>query len=78
MSSQKPLVLVVDDESQVSTIVRRSLELEGYKVLAAADGGAALLCFEESVPDLAIVDVMMPVWTDLSLPNGFASSPRCP
>lgn len=60
MTSRKSLILVVDDEPQVLTIVRRTLELEGYKVITASNAGGAMDLFEEQIPDLAILDVMMP------------------
>jgi two-component system, OmpR family, KDP operon response regulator KdpE len=60
MSSQKRLILIADDEIQVQTIVRRTLELEGYRVITANDGEEALSLFEEQTPDLALLDIMMP------------------
>jgi DNA-binding response OmpR family regulator len=60
MTSQKPLVIIVDDEIQVQNIVCRTLELEGYRVIKASNGLKALELFEQQPPDLAILDIMMP------------------
>jgi PAS domain S-box-containing protein len=53
-------VLVVDDEPIVRRQVRRMLEAQGYAVLDAADGRAALTSMERDRPDLVVLDVTMP------------------
>ena len=55
-------ILVVDDERAVRESLRRALELEGYEIELAADGGEALsaLATEEQQPDAVILDVLMP------------------
>jgi two-component system, OmpR family, response regulator MprA len=55
-------ILVVDDERAVRESLRRALELEGYEIELAEDGGAALSRFEEEEgqPDAVILDVLMP------------------
>lgn len=53
-------VLVVDDDAPVRRMLARTLEAEGEKVIAAADGGQALLAVERSVPDVVVLDVAMP------------------
>jgi excisionase family DNA binding protein len=55
-----PLVLVVDDNSQVREVVRVNLEMEGYAVREAANAEDGLSALEEEVPDLILLDVMMP------------------
>jgi CheY-like chemotaxis protein len=58
---QRPLrVLVADDEQPVRLLVRVTLEVEGMDVTEAADGEAAVLLALGSVPDVAVLDVMMP------------------
>ncbi len=56
----KPTVLVVEDEAALMTLLVYNLESEGYRVLQATDGEEALLLAEEEVPDLAILDWMLP------------------
>src|SRR5215468_536079 len=53
-------VLVVDDDLTVADVVRRYLERDGYKVLLAADGEAALRLAGEHKPDLVVLDLMLP------------------
>jgi two-component system response regulator MprA len=53
-------VLVVDDETAVRESLRHALELEGYDVDLAPDGGRALAQIESAVPDAVILDVLMP------------------
>jgi DNA-binding response OmpR family regulator len=53
-------VLVVDDEARIIDLIRMNLELEGFRVLEAANGHEALERLKEDLPDLIILDVMMP------------------
>lgn len=53
-------VLVVDDEPRLVDVVRMNLEMEGYRVLDASNGVEALEHVKEDLPDLVILDVMMP------------------
>jgi len=56
-------ILVVDDERAVRESLRRALELEGYEIELAEDGGVALAMLEreeDSPPDAVILDVLMP------------------
>jgi DNA-binding response OmpR family regulator len=53
-------VLVVDDDPTVSDVVRRYLERAGYEVDHAADGLAALDRFADRLPDLVVLDLMLP------------------
>ena len=56
----KPVVLVADDDPDILALVTFRLERGGYDVVAASDGEAALRLALEQVPDLAVLDVMMP------------------
>ena len=60
MPSKKAAVLVVDDDVRMLRMMQRILELEGYRVLTATDGEAALDVFDEETPDLVLLDIMMP------------------
>jgi len=53
-------ILVVDDESRMIGFIRMNLELEGYQVLEANDGIKALEMVRTQLPDLVLLDVMMP------------------
>lgn len=54
------LILVVDDEPRMIQFIRMNLELEGYRVSQAANGLEALNKVRDELPDLVILDVMMP------------------
>lgn len=56
----KARILVVDDEVQLQKALRLRLEREGYEVVTAGDGEEALRLFNETRPDLVILDVMLP------------------
>ncbi|MBI3967598.1 MAG: response regulator transcription factor, partial [Chloroflexi bacterium] len=53
-------ILVVDDEPRIIEFVRLNLELEGYRVVTATRGREALEKLRDNLPDLVIMDVMMP------------------
>lgn len=53
-------ILVVDDEPRIRDLVRMNLEMERYRVLEASDGREALEQLREHLPDLVVLDVMMP------------------
>lgn len=55
-----PTVLVVDDDMDLRTIIRRILQDKGYRVVEAADGLQALRMFRSERPDLVISDIIMP------------------
>lgn len=54
------LILVVDDEPRMIRFIRMNLELEGYQVIEAKNGIQALEQVRQHLPDLVIMDVMMP------------------
>jgi len=60
MPSRKASVLVVDDDVRILRMVRRILNLEGYRVLTANNGEAALDVFDKETPDLVLLDILMP------------------
>src|SRR3954466_8365995 len=53
-------LLLVDDDAPIRRMLERTLTAEGYEVVAAADGGAALAAVERSMPDAIVLDVTMP------------------
>ncbi|MEP7358031.1 MAG: response regulator, partial [Anaerolineales bacterium] len=53
-------ILVVDDESTIREVIRRYLERDGFSVREAADGYAALDALAEALPDLIVLDLMLP------------------
>lgn len=57
----KPCILIVDDEPDIITMIQRSLSAEGFDVLVAYDGLAALDIAENDQPDIIVLDIMMPM-----------------
>ncbi|MEW6598621.1 MAG: phosphate regulon transcriptional regulator PhoB [Pseudomonadota bacterium] len=55
-----PYILVVEDEDALSTLLSYNLDKEGYAVTVAADGEEALVQVDERLPDLIILDWMLP------------------
>ncbi|MHB1128250.1 MAG: response regulator [Bacillota bacterium] len=53
-------ILVVDDDPKIVELVKAYLKNEGYQVLTAFDGKTALRIVRESIPDLVILDIMLP------------------
>jgi two-component system, OmpR family, alkaline phosphatase synthesis response regulator PhoP len=58
--STKQRVLIVDDEADILEILKYNLEREGYDVETAADGEIALRIAPRFVPDVVLLDIMMP------------------
>jgi DNA-binding response OmpR family regulator len=56
----KTRVLVIDDEAPIRLLCRVNLEAEGMTVLEASDGPSGLTTAREELPDLVLLDVMMP------------------
>ena len=54
-------ILVVDDEPKIIRIARDYLEKNGYRVVTAADGQAALTVARHEKPDLIVLDLMLPI-----------------
>ena len=57
---EQPLILVVDDDSDVLKVISFGLELEGYRVIGASNGWEALGAVRTNKPDLVVLDVVLP------------------
>ena len=55
-----PFILVVEDEDALATLLQYNLEKEGYDVTVAGDGEEALILVDERLPDLVVLDWMLP------------------
>ena len=60
MAVDQPTVLVVEDELAQREVLSYNLEAEGFRVVKAADGDEALLQVEEQLPDVIVLDWMLP------------------
>jgi len=66
-SLTKPLVLVVEDEAALATMLRYNLEKQGFRVEEATDGQEALTRIAEAQPDLVLLDWMLPQMSGLEV-----------
>lgn len=69
-------VLIVDDEAGMRRALMRALAGEGYQTVGVADGREALAALETRLPDLVLLDVMMPVLGGLELLEILHDDPR--
>lgn len=60
MPAKKPTILTADDDPQLLRLIARNLEFEDYQVLTASDGKQALELIQARLPDVVLLDVMMP------------------
>ncbi|WP_295704967.1 phosphate regulon transcriptional regulator PhoB [uncultured Brevundimonas sp.] len=56
----QPYILVMEDEDALATLLQYNLEKEGYDVAVASDGDEGMLQIEERIPDLVLLDWMLP------------------
>jgi two-component system phosphate regulon response regulator PhoB len=63
----KPLVLVVEDEASLATMLRYNLEKQGFRVEEAADGQEAMARIAEAPPDIVLLDWMLPVMSGIEV-----------
>ena len=66
-SSMKPRVLIVEDESALVELLRYNLEQSGFKVMVAGDGEEALASVQEDVPDIILLDWMLPLMSGIEV-----------
>jgi len=70
----KPVILVIDDEEAIRLFLQATLEDEGYDVLTAATGGEGLEVAKERVPDLVLLDLMLPDMSGIQVLGGLKSA----
>src|SRR5580704_12630812 len=63
----RPHILVVDDEPQITRVLRTSLSAQGYEIRVANDGETALEIAKDFAPDLVITDLAMPNMNGIEL-----------
>ncbi len=72
----KPLILLVEDEPSLVKALGKRLEISGYEVLSSENGKEALKLIGEKRPDLAIVDLMMPLMNGWELCHRMKMDPE--
>jgi DNA-binding response OmpR family regulator len=79
--SLAPLVVIVDDETDIVTYLRLALEQHGFRVATFSDAESAEAALEISEPEAICLDLLMPRQSGLSLYKKIVESPRlhrCP
>jgi phosphate regulon transcriptional regulator PhoB len=72
----KGCILVVDDEEDLIELVRYNLEQEGFQVRSASDGESGLAIARQELPDLVLIDLMLPGMDGLELCRSLRSDNR--
>ena len=70
----KPVILVIDDEEAIRLFLKATLEDEGYDVLTAGTGGEGLEVARDRVPDLVLLDLMLPDMSGIQVLGGLKST----
>ncbi|MGR3590883.1 two-component system phosphate regulon response regulator PhoB [Limimaricola soesokkakensis] len=76
MRQVQPHVLIVEDEPSQRAVLSYNLESEGFRISEAEDGDAALLMVSEEVPDLIVLDWMLPGVTGIEICRRIKSRPE--
>jgi two-component system, OmpR family, KDP operon response regulator KdpE len=71
-------ILIVDDEPQITRVLRTSLDAHGYDLRVANDGDTALQILRDWLPDLMITDLSMPLMDGLELCRRFRQKSNAP
>src|SRR5690349_18387904 len=66
-ATMRPRVLIVEDETALVELLRYNLEQSGFKVDVAFDGEEALRAVQEDVPDLILLDWMLPLMSGIEV-----------
>lgn len=61
----KPLVLLVDDDTDILEFLTFALERDGFEVKGSTDGETAFNIAKQTIPDIIVLDMMMPGWDGL-------------
>lgn len=76
MSANQPSVLIVEDEPAQREVLAYNLGAEGFHVVQAGDGEEALLLVQEEVPDIIVLDWMMPNLSGIEVCRRLKSRPK--
>ncbi|NRB17081.1 MAG: phosphate regulon transcriptional regulator PhoB [Rhodobacteraceae bacterium] len=76
MSVDQPTVLIVEDEMAQREVLTYNLEADGFRVIKAGDGEEALLLVAEEMPDIIVLDWMMPNLSGIEVCRQLKSRPK--
>ena len=71
-------ILVVEDDNNISNLIKMYLDKEGFNVRLAPDGGRAVEEFQAQEPDLVLLDIMLPVLDGWGVLARIRESSKCP
>ena len=71
-------ILVVEDDNNISNLIKLYLDKEGFEVRLASDGGKAVEEFQAQEPDLVLLDVMLPVLDGWGVLGRIREHSKCP
>lgn len=74
-ASSKPLILIIEDEPDLVTLLQYTLEKEGFRTAVGNYGEEAMLFAEEHVPDLVLLDWMLPLMSGITVCRRFRETP---
>ncbi len=77
VSEARYTILVIDDDRNLRTVIRTSLELAGYGVVVASDATGALALLAQEIPDLIVLDVVLPGMDGFELCRRIRRHPTC-
>lgn len=72
----RPKILVVDDERDVVEFIEHALRMEQFDVVTAYDGLSALDAAEMEMPDLILLDIMMPMMSGYEVAQQLKANPQ--
>ena len=75
MSIDQPTILIVEDEMAQREVLTYNLEADGFRVIKASDGEEALLLVAEVIPDIIVLDWMMPNLSGIEVCRQLKSRP---
>jgi DNA-binding response OmpR family regulator len=71
-----PRIVIADDDPRLADMIGTALDGEGYKVVIGYDGQMAMQLLIQHVPDLAILDVNMPMYSGIKILESIRSNPK--
>jgi two-component system, OmpR family, phosphate regulon response regulator PhoB len=72
----KPIVLIVEDEADIVTLLQYNIEKEGFRTLIATDGEEALVTIKETTPNIVLLDWMLPHTSGIEVCRQIRRNPR--
>jgi DNA-binding response OmpR family regulator len=72
----KPLIVIVEDEADIQDVIAYNLKRDGYEVLTASRGDEGLSLIQAKMPDLVILDLMLPGIDGLSICQQLRADPK--